>query len=116
MWLAGLLMLLLICPLSAAANRPSAVQISYLEKEQSLQVTITHNSFMPNSHYIKQVEVKKNDEKPLIFEYTSQPDKTKFAYVYKLPLKEGDRVEVKVVCSLPSSCTGGLVMAGPGAK
>jgi len=116
MWLAGLLMLLLICPLSAAANPPSAVQISYLEKEQSLQVTITHNSFMPNSHYIKQVEVKKNDEKPLIFEYTSQPDKTKFAYVYKLPLKEGDRVEVKVFCSLYGSWTGGLVMAGPGAK
>lgn len=117
MWLAGLLgLLLLIYPLSAAANPPSAVQISYLEKEQSLQVTITHNSFMPNSHYIKQVEIKKNDEKPLIYEYTSQPDKTKFAYVYKLPLKEGDRVEVKVFCNIYGSWIGGLVMAGPGKK
>jgi len=116
MWLAGLFALLLICPLPAAAHPPGSVQISYLEKEQALQVTITHNSFMPNSHYIKKVEVKKNAEKPMIHEYTNQPDKTKFAYVYKLPLKEGDRVEVKVSCSLYGSWTGGLVMVGPVAK
>jgi hypothetical protein len=116
MWLAGLFALLLICPLSASAHPPSAVQISYLEKEQALQVTISHSSFIPNSHYIKQVEIQKNAEKPIVYEYKSQPDKTKFAYVYALPLKEGDRVEVRVICNLYGSWTGGLVMAGPVAK
>jgi len=116
-WLmAGLLFVLLIFPLSASAHAPGDVQLSYLEKEQMLKVTITHNSFLPNSHYIKQVTIGKNSEKPVVHEYKNQPDKKTFTYTYQLPLKKGDQVEVKVFCSLYGSWTGGLVIAAPAAK
>ncbi|SEL98998.1 hypothetical protein SAMN04489760_10226 [Syntrophus gentianae] len=114
--LTGLFALLLVFPLSASAHPPSDVQLSYLEKEQTLQITISHNSIFPSSHYVKQVEIQKNGEKPTIYEYKSQPDKTKFSYVYKMPLKEGDRVEVRVVCSVYGSRTVSLVLPGPAAK
>jgi len=108
--------LLLIFPLSASAHSPSDVQLSYLEQEQTLQVTITHNSYLPNSHYVKRVEIRKNSEKPLVQEYTNQPDRTTFVYRYKLPLKEGDRVEVIANCSLYGSRSARLVISGPAAK
>lgn len=114
--LAGILALLLIFPLSASAHSPSDVQLSYLEQEQTLQVTITHNSYLPNSHYVKRVEIRKNSEKPLVQEYTNQPDRTTFVYRYKLPLKEGDRVEVIANCSLYGSRSARLVISGPAAK
>ncbi|OPY84457.1 MAG: hypothetical protein A4E72_02224 [Syntrophus sp. PtaU1.Bin208] len=114
--LAGLFALLLIFPLSAAAHPPSDVQLSYLEKEQALQITITHNSIFPNSHYIKQVEIQKNGEKPALYEYKNQPDKTKYSYVYNMPLKAGDRVEVRVVCNVYGFRTVSLVLPGPAAK
>lgn len=114
--LAGLLAFLLIFPLSASATSPSDVQLAYTEKEQTLQVTIIHNSFLPNSHYIKQVEIQKNSEKPIVYEYKSQPDKVTFTYTYKLPLKESDRVEVKAICNLYGSRSASLIVAGTGTK
>jgi len=114
--LSALLALLLISPMSASANSPSDVQLTYLDKEQALQVTITHKSFLPNSHYIAKVEIQKNSETPIVYEYKSQPDKETFTYAYKLPLKKGDRVEVKALCSLFGSRSSTLIYAGPAVK
>ncbi|MEQ8161836.1 MAG: hypothetical protein ABRQ33_11670, partial [Smithellaceae bacterium] len=72
--LSALLALLLAFPVPASANSPSDVQLTYLDKEQTLQVKITHKSFVPNSHYIAKVEIQKNSEKPLVYEYKSQSD------------------------------------------
>ncbi|MEN6376319.1 MAG: hypothetical protein ABFD75_16250 [Smithella sp.] len=108
--------LLLISPLPAFANSPTDVQLTYLDKEQSLQVTITHKSFVPNSHYIAKVEIQKNSEKPLVYEYKLQPDKETFTYTYKLPLNKGDRVEVKAICNLFGSRSGSLIYAGPATR
>ena len=101
--LSGLLALLLIFPALASATSPSAVQPVYQDQEQTLQVTISHYSFLPSFHYIKKVEIQKNSEKPVLYEYSSQPDKSTFTYSYKLPLKKGDRVDVKASCSLYGS-------------
>jgi hypothetical protein len=114
--LAGLLSFLLIFPLSAFANPPSDVQLSYVQKDQVLQVTIAHYSFTPNYHYIKRVEIRKNSENPLVHEYKNQPDKSPFTYTYKLLLKEGDRVEVKAICSLYGSKSGSLTISKPAIK
>lgn len=112
-FLSALLALLLIIPVSASANSPSDVRLIYLDKEQTLQVTITHKSFVPTSHYIAKVEIQKNSEKPLVYEYKSQSDKETFTYAYKLPLKKGDRVDVNAVCNLFGSRTSSLIYAGP---
>lgn len=114
--LAGLLSFLLIFPLSAFATPPSDVQLSYADKDQVLQVTIAHYSFAPSYHYIKRVEIQKNSEKPVVYEYTNQPDKSPFTYTYKLLLKEGDRVEVKAICSLYGSKSSSLTISKPATK
>lgn len=103
--LSGLLALLLIFPSLASATPPSEVQPVYLEQEQAIQVTITHNSFLPNFHYIQKIEIQKNSEKPVLYEYSSQPDKKTFTYTYKfnVPPKKGDRVDIKASCSLYGS-------------
>ncbi|MEN6331071.1 MAG: hypothetical protein ABFD57_03675 [Smithella sp.] len=114
--LSALLALLLIFPMSASANSPSDVQLTYLDKEQTLQVTIAHKSFLPTSHYVAKVEIQKNSETPLVYEYKSQSDKETFTYAYKLPLNKGDRVEVKVICNLFGSRSSSLIYAGPTTK
>jgi len=103
-WLvSGLLALLLIFPALASATPPADIKTSYLDKEQVLQVTITHHSPFPSFHYIKKVEIQKNSEKPVLYEYNNQPDKSTFTYTYKLPLKKGDRVDIKASCSIYGS-------------
>ncbi|MEQ8152543.1 MAG: hypothetical protein ABRQ32_06535 [Smithellaceae bacterium] len=111
--LSALLALLLAFPVPASANSPSDVQLTYLDKEQTLQVRITHKSFVPNSHYIAKVEIQKNSEKPLVYEYKSQSDKEAFTYTYKLPLNKGDRVDVNVICNLFGSRSSSMIYAGP---
>ncbi|MEN6374061.1 MAG: hypothetical protein ABFD75_04650 [Smithella sp.] len=114
--LLGLPAFLLIFPLSASAHSPSDVQLAYNDKEQMLQVTITHGSYFPNSHYVKKVEIQKNSENPFVYEYDSQPNKDTFTYTYKLPLMDGDRVEVKASCNLFGSKSSSLTVAKPATK
>jgi len=112
-WLvSGLLALLLIFPALASATPPSAIEPVYLDKEQMLQVTITHNSFSPGFHYIKKVEIQKNSEQPVLYEYSNQPDKSTFTYKYtfKVLPKKGDRVDIKVSCSIYGSRTVKIVI------
>ncbi len=114
--LSALIALLLLFPAPASAHPPADIKVSYLEAEQSLQVTITHRSVSPNYHYIKTVKIQKNSEIPMVKEYSSQPDKTAFSYTYKLPLQKGDRVSVKASCSLYGSKTAEMGLGEPAGK
>jgi len=85
---------------AAQATAPSDVKCSYDSVSQTLQVTITHASPFPNSHYIKGVEVRKNGQTVVSQSYKSQPPAPAFAYSYHVPASPGDVLEVKVNCSL----------------
>jgi len=115
-YLAGLSALVLMGPWSAFAHPPGDVNLSYLKDQQALQVTITHSTPFPGSHYVKKVQIQKNRDKPEIYEYKNQPDKSRFVYVYKMTLADGDRVEVKVFCNIYGTRAASLVMPGPAAR
>lgn len=89
----------------AQAHGPSDLKCSYDAASQTLQVTITHSSPVPNSHYIKKVEISKDKKVLLSQDYKSQPEAPAFSYSYRIPLAPGDVLDVKATCNLWGSKT-----------
>ena len=108
-----ILMALTLFPMTASAHAPKDVQLSYDLASKTLNVTITHASFMPTSHYIKTVEIKKNGAVASTNNYNNQPDKSSFTYTYVLPAAEGDVLEVTAACNIYGSKTVDLKVAKP---
>ena len=103
-------LLLVLLPAPGAANPPKEVVLSYDQAKHTLEVRITHPSQNPAAHYIKKVELKKNDRTISATEYQSQPGQATFAYVYPVEIGAGDVLEVKVTCSVFGSKTEKLDM------
>jgi hypothetical protein len=98
-------LLLTLLPAPGAANPPKEVVLSYDQAKHTLEVRITHPSQNPASHYIKKVEIKKNDKASGVTEYQSQPGPETFSYTYPLDAAPGDIIEVKATCSYFGSKT-----------
>ncbi len=103
-------MIAAVAPLTASATSPSSVTLSYDVAAQSLKVTIVHSTSSPDSHYIKTVEIKKNDDIVETAKYESQPGPTEFSYTYKVSAKTGDTLKVKAKCSYFGSKTETLIV------
>ncbi len=104
----GILVLFAVClvyPQTSWANPPQDVKLSYDSTSQTLAVTITHKSPFPNTHYIKNVEIKKNGSVVSTNQYDHQPDLATFTYSYKVPATAGETLEVKASCNLFGSKT-----------
>jgi hypothetical protein len=82
------------------ANSPQDMKLEYDAGTQMLTVTITHPSSFPSYHYIKYVEIKKNGADAMKNTYENQPDMDTFSYTYKLPVAEGETLEVTATCSM----------------
>ncbi len=89
----------------AQAHGPSDLKFNYDAATQTLQVTITHSSPIPTSHYIKRVEIRKGGALLVAQDYKSQPDAPAFSYSYKVQAAPGDVLEVKATCNLWGSKT-----------
>jgi len=108
-----LFLLSIVCtfhPQQACAHSPSYVQLEYDLPSHSLKITITHNTPMPDFHYIKRVTIKKNGVELSVNEYKSQPTKDTFSYTYDVPANEGDKLEATAKCSMYGSKTGELTI------
>lgn len=101
----GIFALLAICPMGAYAHPPKEVTLVYNQDTQTLEVTVEHNTPSPTWHYINKVEIKKNGTSVNTNEYTSQPDKSKFVYSYKVQAAKGDVLEATVSCNIYGSKT-----------
>jgi len=101
-WKAVLILLILCClyPQMSFANSPQDMKLEYDAGTQMLTVTITHPSSFPSYHYIKYVEIKKNGADAMKNTYENQPDMDTFSYTYKLPVAEGETLEVTATCSM----------------
>ncbi len=103
-WLAAALLL----PQQAAADPPQDLSLNYDMKTQTLSVSITHKSTFTGFHYIKQVQIKRNDELFETRKYDSQTGKTTFVYTYKVPAKPNDLLEVTAICNVQGQKTATL--------
>lgn len=77
---------------------PEDITLRYNKSTQALLVTITHKSMLKGSHFIKYVEVRKNNNVVSIETYGSQPAGT-FTYSYRVPAIEDDLITVTATCS-----------------
>jgi desulfoferrodoxin (superoxide reductase-like protein) len=114
MMIGGLILLFLaisLYPQELYANPPQDLKIAYDYDSQLLTVTITHKSPSKGFHYIKYVEIKKNDTVISKNAYDSQPEPETFTYTYKLPAAEGNTLEVTATCNLWGHKTTTLTVA-----
>ena len=99
----------LLLPQHAYADPPENVALNYNIKTQTLTVTITHKSSFTGFHYVKQVEIKKNNEHAGKNDYyTSQPGKVSFVYTYNVPAAVNDILEVTASCNIQGKKTATL--------
>jgi hypothetical protein len=103
-WMAAVLLL----PQQACADPPQDLLLSYDMKAETLSVSITHKSTFTGFHYIKQVQIKRNDEPFETQKYESQPGKKTFIYTYKVPAKPNDLLEVTATCNVQGRKTATL--------
>ncbi len=104
-----LLAVFLLLPQPVYADPPEDVALNYNMKTQTLTVTITHKSSFTSFHYVKQVEIKKNNEPAGKSDYyTSQPGKVSFVYTYKVPAAVNDILEVTAICNVQGKKTATL--------
>jgi len=92
-------------PQWAFADAPQDVALNYDMQTQMLTATITHKSFFTGTHYIKQVDFRKNNEPVVKNDYLSQPGKKTFAYTYKIPAAANDILEVTAICNIQGKKT-----------
>ncbi len=110
-----IIIMLVIAPFLAmqvSAHTPEDMQLEYDFGEQNLNVTITHNTGDPNTHYIEQVDIKKNDVLYLSEQYSSQPTTSTFTYNYTVETEDGDVLKVTAICSISGSITRTLTVVG----
>lgn len=103
----------LYLPHPALADAPKELALGYDLPTQMLAVAITHPSSFTDWHYVKQVQIKKNNEPAAKNDYTSQTGKTAFAYTYKIPATVNDRFEVITICNIRGTKTATLTVGEP---
>ena len=96
---------ILLCTLSVIlisqsvnAHSPSNLNLNYDSEIQDLEVTITHQVSNPNSHYIYNIEIRKNGDTYETFDYMSQPNSLSFTYNYEVNATIDDVIKVTALC------------------
>jgi hypothetical protein len=108
-----LTILLMALTCVTAAHPPAALQPSYSERTGEVLLTVTHVVEDPATHFIRQIEIRKNGEMVISEWYTSQPSTGTFTYRYPVPLNPGDEVVATAECSVGGSATARFIMPGP---
>ena len=96
------------------ATPPTDIVLAYNSATGQLSATITHPVPNPDVHYIKNVLVKLNDQTVINANYTSQPTKDTFTYIYPLQAQPGDTISVTGTCVLFGSLTRSMTVPGAG--
>jgi hypothetical protein len=102
--------ILLLVSSQTIATSPEDMVLSYDIDTSTLEVTITHNTLDPNSHYVYKVDIKINGVLYSSEQYTSQPTTSTFTYTYTVEANAGDEISVTAICVLFGSITKSLVV------
>lgn len=84
---------------SVFSTPPISLKLSYNDAAKVLNVTVTHPTLFPSSHYIAFIDIKNRGKTSCSFTYTRQPSKSSFTYSYPLAASEGDILEVTATCN-----------------
>jgi hypothetical protein len=102
--------------ITVVAHPPQNLQLDYDLANQTLAVTITHNSLDPNSHYIYKIDIEKNGVLYLSEEYLDQPTADTFTYNYIVEAAVNDVLAVTAYCSLYGSMSASITVVDKNAE
>ncbi|MFW6121566.1 MAG: hypothetical protein ACOC80_11805 [Petrotogales bacterium] len=71
------------------AHSPSSMFLTYNPDVGTLTVDISHQVDDPDSHYVENIEIRKNGELIGTYDYTSQSG-SNFDYIYDIDASDGD--------------------------
>jgi len=92
------------------AHAPAGVDLSYDLENQVLKVTVKHVTQAVRKHYIRKIEVIKNDEKPIDLYLYWQKDNAVITEEIKVKAEVGDILNVSASCKQGGSTTASLTV------
>lgn len=114
LWLVIVILVITALISPVAAHPPSALDLTYNSSTSELAVTITHSVGDPSDHYVDLVEVRTGGAVFILAQYTSQPSGGTFTYLYSVPAKSGDLLEVNATCNKGGSLAETLLVPAGG--
>ncbi|HNY64087.1 MAG TPA: hypothetical protein PKM41_01530 [Deltaproteobacteria bacterium] len=97
-------------PVPASGHPPKDVSLAFDTQKGVLAVTITHSSFFPSKHYIKDVVISVNGKQVGGTPYTVQPAGDSFTYTYPVQASPGDVISVIATCNIFGSKEGSVTV------
>jgi len=92
-----------------SAHPPGNLELSFDYNTSLLQVTTVHQVIDPTDHYIKEIVIDVGGVKDHEWIYISQPDVTRFSYLYPVSVKKGDIISVSAECNKYGSLKSSMV-------
>ncbi len=99
--------------LDVQTHSPNNVTLSYDFGTQTLEVTVSHSVSDPNTHYIEQIQIWKNDVSHTIETYTSQTSASQHVDSFNIDAAHGDVLKVTATCSVSGSYTNQITVVDP---
>ena len=91
------------------ATPPAEIRLEYDVEQKVLKVDIDHISHNPHKHFIRKIEIYKNDEEPIIKRFAAQKSEG-ISVEVALEAKEQDKIRVKAVCNQAGTLEGTLII------
>jgi hypothetical protein len=108
-----LFMVVVSSPLSVSAHSPGSIELDFDYDAQVLTVIFRHSVSNPNSHYVNQIEIWKNDVSYTTRTYDSQTNSTTQMDTFDVDAEDGDVLRVTGTCNQGGSRTGQITVAAP---
>lgn len=99
--------------LDVQSHTPSNVTLSYDYGTQTLEVTVYHTVSDPNTHYIEQIQIWKNDVSQINQTYTSQTSDSQHVDSFNIDATDGDILKVTATCNVGGSYTNQITVTDP---
>lgn len=95
------------------AHAPASVDLSYDQERQVLNIKIEHITQAVRKHYIRSIEVRKNDSEHDIYYFHYQKDNKMIEQDISIEAVTGDVLNVKVSCKQGGSMSASLMVEEP---
>jgi hypothetical protein len=105
---------IVLSSMPVVAHTPASMTLDYNWETQTLSVTISHSVSDPNSHYIQNITVYKNDVKVDSEAYTSQGSTSGASDTFNIAAVDGDVLRVWANCSVSGFIQDTIPVTEPG--
>jgi len=86
--------------ITTVSHSASNMTLIYDLPNQELTINIVHSVADPNTHYIFEIKIWKNNILEKQYNYTSQPTTSSFSYIYNVTAIVGDILKVSAECNI----------------